>query len=252
MKTTRIFIASLCSLLIVFLLISCAQSGRKPLDIPPFTRTLAATPQEAIVIRFEQSVPGKPLNETVWDNVSGPFWDAAESKQLGFTPRYKPQFFFIPPAQVPIMAKAGINLNDTQIIIPFGNILSSTIESAARKNFSQATLCFDEGCSSTSASAVLSIKVEQFFVWETPLNHLNMYVKGKSVCSRSGSAVKEHKFEDHIMYQKIGGLVSPYSRAIDEKLGGLLTTPTMFMDEMNRISNLFAEAVTAEILSNGL
>jgi hypothetical protein len=39
---------------------------------------------------------------------------------------------------------------------------------------------------------------------------------------------------------------------LDEKVGGLLTTPGRFVDEMNRISNLFVEALTAEILSRGL
>jgi hypothetical protein len=253
MKTIRISIACLCSILFVSLLSSCAQSGRKPLDPTPFSKTLPGAPHPDILIGFEESIPGKPLNQTVWDNVSGPFWDVDECKQIGLTVHYKPQFFFIPPEDVPVFAKAGINLNDTQLIIPFGNIFSSTMESAARNNFSHATLCYDEGCiSSKSAPTMLRIKIEQFYVWETPLNHLNLYVKGRSLCSRGGAPVKEHKFERHMMYEKIGGLVSPYSRTIDEKVGALLTTPGKFMEEMNRISNIFAEALTAEILHNGL
>ncbi len=203
MKTTRMTLGRFCIVLLAALLASCAQSGRKPLEPISFSRTLPDLPGGAIVVGFEESVPGKPLAETVWDNVSGPFWDAAESKQIGFTLDYKPQFFFVPPEMVPLYAKAGINLNDTRLIVPFGNILSSTVASAARKNFSQVNLCYDEECvRSSNAPTALRIKVEQFFVWESPVNHMNLYVKGRSLCSRNGTAPKEHRFERHLMYQE--------------------------------------------------
>lgn len=251
MKWTRVSIAFLCCLLL-FSLLSCAQSGRKPLETPSFGQTLSGLPGERIVVRFEEFVPGKPLSQTVWDNISGPFWDPAESRQVGFTRSYKPQFFYIPPAMIPIYAKSGINLNDTQILMPFGQILTQMFESAARKNFPQAVLCDDESCVQGAGTAtVLRIGVEKFFVWEAPRDHLNLYVRGKSSCLRNGT-VKEHRFEKSMLYQKVGGLLSPYSREIDEKVGGLLTTPDRFMDEMIRMSQLFAESLTVEILQKGL
>lgn len=251
MGWTRLLNAFLCCLVLVAL-VSCARSGRKPLETPSFGQTLSVPPGERIVVRFEEHVPGKPLSETVWDNISGGFWDPAESTGVGFTRSHKPQFFYIQPATIPIYAKSGINLNDTRIVMPFGQILTRMFEAAARKNFSQSTFCDDETCVLGAGSAtVLRVGIERFFVWEAPIDHLNLYVQGRSSCLRNG-AVKEHRFEKRMLYQKVGGLVSPYSRVIDEKVGGLLTTPDRFMDEMIRMSQWFAESLVAEVLQKGL
>jgi hypothetical protein len=80
---------------------SCTTlSRRQPLDTTPYTLQIPLENIENINIIFEEVLPGKPLNETVWDNKSGPFWDIQESKQIGFTQDYK-KF-------VPVVFSAGI------------------------------------------------------------------------------------------------------------------------------------------------
>jgi hypothetical protein len=238
MKSKRIAITCLCVIVLSSILSSCALPRRKPVQIASFNQTLPAVSRESLVIKFEESVSGKPLNQTVWDNISGPFWDVTESKQIGFTQHYKAQFFAVPPPLLPAVAQSGVDLIDTQIVIPFGNIFSSIIESAAQKTFQPVLFCYDEDClRGASIPAVLKLKIEKFFVWEAPLNHLNLYVKGKSSYWRSGTIVKDYEFERSMLSQR---------------LGSVLSTHSAFMDEMNRVSNQFAGDLAAEVFSKGL
>jgi len=237
MKTNKPILLSFC---IVFLLvcISSCLPRRKDLEITPFHQKLSLTPVYAILIKFDECVPGRPLNETVWDNVSGPFWDVKESQQIGFTQHYKPQFFAIPPAILPAVAQSGIMLIDTRIVIPFGNIFSSVFKLAAQNTFVSSAICFDETCVNTSSAAnILRVKIEKFFVWEAPLNHLNLYAKGKSIHSQNGKILKEYAFEKSLLAQR---------------LGGVLSTHRKFMKEMNRLSNQFSADLVKEVLENGL
>jgi hypothetical protein len=220
------------------LLASCTLSRRKDLDITYFDRQLSVPAVQNLTIHFEESVPGKPFKETVWDNISGPFWDVEESKQIGFTQNYKPQFFAIPPILLPAAAQSGVPLIDTRILVLFGNVLSTMFDSAARKNLPAFRICFDYSCvNKSTTSDILKIKIENFLVWESPLNHLNLYVKGRSGHVLNGKTHKEYPFEKSMLLQRLGSVLSTHNR---------------FMVEMNRLSNQFAEELTAEILEKGL
>lgn len=228
-------------ILVVFALIlticflsSCSWQKRNPLEIAHFTEQLLINAPSQLVLQFKESVPGKPLDETVWDNVSGPFWDIKESNQIGFTQNYKPQAFFIPPILLPAAAKAGVNLTDTRIIVPFGKIFSGVFSSAIQKNIKRTTVCFKKICThNLDSSNLLIVKIENFYVWEAPLNHLNLYAKGKSVYSQNVNKVKEYQFEKSLLSQK---------------LGSVLSTHNTFMKAMNRLSNQFAVELTTEII----
>lgn len=238
MKTRRKLLMYLCLLIFTTFLTSCAWPRRNDLELTPFSQKITAPTVKNIQIMLEESVLGKPLNETVWDNASGPFWDIKESKQIGFTQHYKPQFFAIPPILLPVVAQSGANLIDSRIVIPFGNILSSKLDSAAQKNFQTSKICFDEKCvNNPSNSDILKVKIENFIVWEQPLNHLNLYVKGKSDYLHNGNQNKEYVFE---------------KSTLARKLGSVFNTHSMLITEMNRMSNQFAEELTAEILEKGL
>src|SRR5205823_5712881 len=50
---------------------------RKPLQVSPLETSLRPNPQK-VLVRFESTLAGQPLAETVWDNKSGAFADAAE------------------------------------------------------------------------------------------------------------------------------------------------------------------------------
>jgi len=197
-----------------------------------------------INIIFEEVLPGKPLNETVWDNRSGPFWDIQESKQIGFTQDYKK---FVPVVFTAgllggaiggavVVGAAGPRLVDTRIVVPFGNVFSGTLESAIKNNHKNYSVCFNPPCKSQAPSRnELQIKVEKFFVWEGPLNHLNLYVKGVSRYRRTGNEIREYRFEKSMLSQKLGSVMS---------------THRSFLKEMNRITNLFAQEITTDVITN--
>ncbi len=217
---------------------------RQPLDTTSYTLQIPLENVDNINIVFEEVLPGKPLNETVWDNKSGPFWDIQESKQIGFTQDYKKFVPVVVSAGVlggaiggaVVGAAAGPTLVDTRIVVPFGNIFSGTFESAIKNNFKQYSICFNPSCKSQAPSQnELKIKVEKFYVWEGPLNHLNLYAQGESRYTRAGDSTKGHRFETSMLSQKLGTVMS---------------THKSFMKEMNRISNLFAQEITTDIIRN--
>jgi len=217
---------------------------RQPLDTTPYTLQIPLENVENINIMFEEILLGKPLNETVWDNKSGPFWDIQESKQIGFTQDYKK---FVPVVVsagflggaiggAVVGAAAGPTLVDTRIVVPFGNVFSGTFESAIKNNLKHYSICFNPFCKPQAPSQnELKIKVEKFYVWEGPLNHLNLYVRGESRYTKAGDSTKEHRFEKSILSQKLGTMMS---------------THKSFMKEMNRISSLFAQEITTDIIDN--
>jgi hypothetical protein len=234
-----------CLILFTLASASCTTlSRRKPLDITPYTQELSLASLEKTNIIFEEALPGKQLNETVWDNKSGPFWDIQESKQIGFTQDYKK---FVPVAVsagllggaiggAVVGAAAGPTLVDTRIVIPFGNIFSGTFESAMKNSLKDYSICFNPSCKSQSPSQnELKIKVEKFYVWEGPVNHLNLYVKGESRYRRTENEIKEYRFEKSLLSQKLGTVMS---------------THRSFLKEMNRISNSFAQEIITDIINN--
>ena len=245
MKSFKTVITVICLFFFALSVASCSTlARRKPLEITPYNQQLSLTGMEDLNLVFEEVIPGKPLNETVWDNAKGPFWDVEESKQIGFTQDYS-KF-------IPVAASAGViggaiggaiagvavgpDLVNTRIVIPFGNDFSTTLDSAIQKNVGNHTVCFQPQCSSSAnAKNVLKIKINEFYVWEGPLNHLNLVVKGNAVLSKDGKVAKDYAFEKAMLSQKLGTMMS---------------THAMFMREMNRLTNELAQNVSTEILNN--
>jgi len=234
----RTFVTTICCFFIIMTLSSCGWSRRRDLEISPFNQTVSVQPYPSILVKFEESIPSKPLKETVWDNVSGPFWDVEESHQIGFTQHYKPQMFAIPPAFLPAAAQAGVHLVDSRTVIPFGNIFSTMFSSAVQKHFPTTEICFDDGCLAKASSPErIIIKLDNFLVWEAPLNHLNLYAKGMSTRYSNGRIIKQHNFE---------------KQQLSMSMGSVFMTHGILIKNMNRASNDFAEELTAEILQKGL
>jgi hypothetical protein len=233
-----------CLICLIFAVTSCTLERRKDLAIDGYSQPLALSNTEDLKVIFEEVIPGKPLNETVWDNAHGPFWDVKESKQIGFTQDYSK---FVPLAATAGLiggaiggavagAAAGPQLVDTRIVIPFGNVFSGTFESAIAANIKQHLTCFNSSCAAQAfPDNVLSIAIDNFYVWEGPLNHLNFYVKGRSLFTKKGSEVRKYDFEKSMLSQQLGTIMSTHSS---------------FLKEMNRLSNLFAQQVTTDIITN--
>jgi hypothetical protein len=197
---------------------------------------LSSPRHERLIAKFEPAVPGKPLNETVWDNVSGPFWDKKESKQIGFTQNYKPQFLLIPPPALPAVAHGGTGLVDSQIVIPFGNIFTTLFESAAQRSFTKVVTCFEQDCANTSEGGPgIRVKIENFLVWEAPLNHINFHITGTTTFFSSTGSKKEYSFQNELLNQKLGTVMS---------------THNSFIRELNKVSDQFADQTIKAIFEN--
>lgn len=93
-------------------------------------------------------------------------------------------------------AAAGPQLVDTRIVVPFGNVFSSTFESALAKNIKHYLICFNYPCAAqTFSENDLTITIDQFYVWEGPFNHLNLYVKGMCRYTKAGNEIKNYEFQ---------------------------------------------------------
>jgi hypothetical protein len=125
--------------------------NRRPLNISPLDTSLPPNTQK-ILVRYENTLPGYPLAETVWDNVSGAFSDKKESQQIGYTQNYSK---LLPAAAAAgavggaiggavLGATAGPHLVDTRIVIPFGRIFEDVFESGRQKVFPISSASFDD------------------------------------------------------------------------------------------------------------
>src|SRR5262249_5409753 len=102
---------------------------RAPLEISAINTSVSPR-SEKVLVRFENTLPNGPLAETVWDNGStGPFINAAESQQIGFTQNYREMI----PAAAVGGAAAGTALATrpeyTRIVIPFGRLFEGVFQS---------------------------------------------------------------------------------------------------------------------------
>jgi hypothetical protein len=244
MRIIKRILTAACLISLAFTITSCTLDRRKDLAIDSYDQQLLLTNTDDLTVIFQEVIPGKPLNETVWDNTAGAFWDIKESKQIGFTQNYSK---FAPVAATAgiiggaiggavMGAAGGPQLVDTRIIVPFGNIFALTLESAITKNIKHYLICFSSSCASkTLMLNDLTIAINEFYVWEGPLNHLNLYIKGESRYKKVGNEIKKYEFEKSMLSQK---------------LGTILSTHRAFLEEMNRLSNLFAQQITTDIIIN--
>jgi hypothetical protein len=215
---------------------------RAPVQISPFETSLLPNAHR-VLIRFESTLPGRPLAETVWDNVSGAFADAKESKQIGFTQDYSK---LIPAAAAGGGvggAVVGTQQDYTRIVIPFGRILQGVFQFGLQKAFPNSSACFDDSCEleklqSTAPRYVVRLKVAEFQVREKPLNHINMEAVVECKVYRAGSTNRpEYVYEVR-------------QQATNQSIGSIMTTSSNFIREMNKVSNRFAGVLAEEILEN--
>lgn len=208
---------------------------------------MASNPQK-IQVQFDSSVAGKPLEETVWDNVSGAFWDVKESKQIGFTQDYEK---FIP---VVIAGGAmggavggfiagtsgGPELMDTRIVIPFGRVFEGVFQSGLKQTFPNSMTIPDPVApvdfGTGHATPLVKLKVTEFYVWEHPLNHLNL--KATVQLRVYGSEM----LAEPIYVYEACGLVT------NQPMGTVMSTSSGFIKEMNKISNRFAADLSGDLL----
>ena len=223
---------------------------RKPLAIIPLETSLTPNSQK-ILIRFESTLPGKPLSETVWDNSSGAFADVEESKQIGFTQDYSK---LMPGAIVGgaiggaiggliVGTSSATQPGYTRIVIPFGRIFQDVFQSGLEKVFTNSLGYTDdasetEKLKSATFGHIVRLKVTEFQVWEKPLNHLNMKATVECKVYRPSSLSQLEFFYD------------AHREITNQSIGSVMTTSSGFIKKMDEISNQFAATLSEDILEN--
>jgi len=215
---------------------------RKPLQISSLETSLTSTSRK-VLVRFESTLPGHSLANTVWDNGSGAFSDEKESQQIGFTQDYSK---LIPAVAIGGGVGASSVANQpeyTRILIPFGRIFEGVFQSGLSKTFPESMSCSDEPCELEKLKAgaytqSIRLKVLDYKVWENPLNHLNMKAVVECEVYQSGAPNRlEYKYTAHHEVTK-------------HSLGSMMSTSSDFIREMNDVSNKFAGALSEDILEN--
>jgi hypothetical protein len=214
--------------------ITLSPIKRRPLEVYPLETSLAPN-SRVILVRFESTLPGTPLSETVWDNESGPFADIKESKQIGYTQDYSKPLLY--------GEQAAFEPDYTRIFIPFGQIFQGVFQSGLQKVFPNSLACSDDSCEleklqSAVPRHVVRLKVTEFQVWEEPLNHINLKAMVECKVYRAGITNQpEYVYEAR-------------HAVTNQSIGSVMTTSSGFIRKMDKISNGFAAALSEDILEN--
>ena len=197
--------------------------GQRPLEVVPFHGELPPS-EKSIVVDLRSAVPGRPLEETIWDNVSGPLWDETASRTIGYSRRQR--------------------VIESRITIPFGRILTEKFRSALEGHFARWAVCTDDACVHTETARlapddVLTVSVRRFKVWEEPRNHLN-YTADVLYAVRTKGENSEVRGR-HL-----------HRDLTAHKVGGFFNTRRTFLKHMNQSANNFAEDIVGDVLRKGL
>jgi hypothetical protein len=200
-----------------------SPNGRRPLEIFPFHGKLPRV-EKSIVVDLRSAVPGRPLEETVWDNASGPLWDESASKAIDYARRRR--------------------VTESRIVIPFGRILTEKFRSALEGHFSRWALCTSDACVRTETARlepddVLTVSVQRFKAWEEPRNHLN-YAADVIYAVRAKGEGGEVRARQ--MHRDLAAY----------KAGGFFNTRGTFLKHVNQSANDFAEDIVQDVLRKGL
>lgn len=211
---------------------------RAPLQISSFNTSVAPDSRK-VLVRFQNTLPGGPLAETVWDNGAGAFIDAKESQQIGFTQNYSEMIPTATLGGAAAGAAVATRPSYTRIVIPFGRIFEGVFQGGLQKAFPNSSVCLDDSCEQKALQPapdpVVKLRITDFKVWEEPLNHINLTTTVECRVYRVNSGKPENIFEIKKEVTK-------------QSIGSVMSTSSGFIHSMNKISNDFAATVSEEIL----
>jgi hypothetical protein len=169
-------------LLAAWLLAGCAPKAQyAPLERVSFNQDLPVHEGRTMVL-FEPIFPGKPLRETVWDNVEGARWSHYESGRASWVPTEN----LVTRISGPPVSQNRLEAGDQvlhQMTVPFGAILTAKYKGAFDRAYPGWRVCEDEQCLQTHSKLmdfdrIIRIKVDRFDLWEQPPGYVNFYMHG--------------------------------------------------------------------------
>lgn len=233
MKVANIIAGAICAIVAA----GCALPRYADVQVGG-ANTAAETVRTSLVVEFAPVLPGKPFNETVWDNVSGPIWSPTESQRIGFTQNYEGAVLAaaLPPTIARGMVASGsLPIVRSRIMMPLGRLVVGSLHQIG----SNVTICFAPDCS-TKAKAedpqrkLVRVRFQNFWVSESSPNHLTVEGVGNVSIEEAGRPMKTVPLTRKLAEQSItseGYFHSDFIRA------------------MNKIGNRFAADIVGDILS---
>lgn len=234
MKSRTALITLLCALFFQ----SCMLVNpvkRQPLYRTDFNLDIPHQNKEVLVL-FKSKIPGKPLFETVWDNMQGAFWSPVESNQIGYTQDYE-----FTPLILPTDATVATTVRGTQIVIPVGRVFSDTMVSAIEKSYAKSKICFHDGCRaqfSNDTDIIIAISIDGFSVKERPMNHINFQLKlVVEIFEKASGRMKKEIIRTELNKFKLGSIAS---------------TSYGFIEKMNEAINSFAKLSVKKVIQKSI
>ena len=219
-----------CLVVTCLFLTSCVSilDRRSPIEILSVSQDIPVYDGD-VLVHYNEIIPQKPLFEIVWDNISGAYWDPEKSKEI--------QMNKIGPA----IEKNGLVITD-QYIVPFGRILIGVSESILAQSFDGYYTCFKDACverilNEKAPKYIVKIKIEEFRIWENPLNHINFSAKFQCyLFNEENKKVNEYNFDN---------------KMIGVRIGNIWNTRSSFLTAINETANKFAEDTFVNIINIG-
>ena len=230
-------ISLLILLLSFFLLVGCSVK-RSDLQITPFNTQLGEpSNSKKVLVKFEESIPGKPLSETIWKNAT-PIWDPGESKQIGYDQDDSDLIAASAVFGIVGAIAVGTQKDDALIMVPFGRLLVEKFQAGLKNAFPDSKACVEPFCEeseiiSHKSNHTISLRVKNFRAWEDEdtLNRININATVVTrISSNDPIDGTEHIFETN--EEQLESSVGFFSI-----IGGI-----------NEASDKFAESISAKIL----
>jgi hypothetical protein len=162
-------------------LIPCFYVACSP--APPFSDSeLAKTVSNGqVLIELKPALSGKLLEDVSWDNIQGRFLrESKTTYKIGFEKPVQPQFGKMDVLTLSEHARQAVGMETERIIVPFGAMLTKTINMIKQENYPNLNLCFETDCpklrnNGKPYESVITLEVDQFLIWEFPAHNINLY-----------------------------------------------------------------------------
>ncbi|MBN1587420.1 MAG: hypothetical protein JW937_08380 [Candidatus Omnitrophica bacterium] len=176
-KTGLQTVTLLLLLLLVVGLTACMAATTQPYQKARWDQALIGAMEQrpgAVLLRFEEVLPDRPLNETTWHIKKGPTWDPQRSHLIGFYHDYK-----VSTIGAGQSTTVGITSIATHIVIPFGQLFPQALTALLESSFESVSVAYDDATEirlmeQRHPDYVIRIQVEDFQLWEEPSDYLNL------------------------------------------------------------------------------
>jgi len=209
--------------LALLLVAGCAlQPQYAPLEQVGFHQQLPLHEGRTLVL-FEPVFPGKPLRETVWDNVEGPRWLPFEAGRASWVPGVDIKTRVEGPPVSQNRLEAGAQVTH-RLTVPFGAIITAKYKQAFDRSYPGWRVCEEEQCLQTYSKLmdfdrVIRIHIDRFDIWEQPSGYVNLYLHSTwTETTDNGLKTRTVTYEKERLQVALPGIAGGYNGKAEQLL----------------------------------